>query len=106
MSGQSKTDDAGRKRFVADAYHIPKGYQQITDLSSAVGLTVPDGASYAVIQAEDENVRYRDDGTSPTDAVGMLLEATDSIRYVSDLSAVEFIEVTSGAKLNVSYYGI
>ncbi len=44
----------------------PKGYQQITDLSSAVSLTVPNGANYAIIEAETQSVRWRDDGTAPT----------------------------------------
>jgi hypothetical protein len=82
----------------------PLGYQQITSLSSAAGLTVPAGATVAVVQAEDQNVRWRDDGTAPTASVGMYLVADDWFAYTGDLSTVEFIEEAVSAKLNVSYY--
>jgi hypothetical protein len=88
------------------------GYQPITDLSSAVGLTVPvrtpDGmstkANFALIVAETQNVRWRDDGTDPTASVGMLLVAGVPFQYDGDLSRIKFIETTASAKLNISYY--
>ena len=59
------------------------GYQQIADLSSAVGLTVPvlapDGSNqkptFALIICETQGIRWRDDGTSPSSSVGMILAA-------------------------------
>lgn len=83
----------------------PLGYEQINDLSSAVGLTVPDHATKAVIQAMDQAVRWRDDGTSPTATVGMVLAAGASITFTGSLSAFEAIEASAGAELNVTYYG-
>lgn len=84
----------------------PKGFQQITSLSSATGLTVPAGASIAVIMCDTQNVRWRDDGTAPTASVGMLLRTTDEpLVYQGDLDAIQFIQVTASAVLNVSYYG-
>lgn len=80
------------------------GYQQITSVSSAVGLTVPAGATRALIVAEGANVRWRDDGTNPTSSVGMLLLASNLLSYDGDLNRIKFIEVTSSAKLNISYY--
>jgi len=86
----------------------PAGYQQIADLSEAVGLTVPTAVSVktgtAVIFAEAQDVRWRDDGDDPTTTIGMLLKAGAEFTYQGDLSAIKFIEVTSGAVLNVSYY--
>ena len=58
----------------------------------------------ALIQAEDQNVRWRDDGTDPTASVGMLLEAGKDMLYTGDLGAIKFIEEAASAKLNVSYY--
>jgi hypothetical protein len=84
--------------------NIPLGYQQITDLSAAVGLTVPTGALFAMIQAETAAVRYRDDGVDPTATVGQALNADDEILYSGDLSAIKFIQKSAGAVLNVSYY--
>jgi hypothetical protein len=81
------------------------GYQQITDLSSAVALTVPVGARIALVQAESADVRFRDDGTNPSATVGMTLKAGDPpFVYDGDLSKVKFILVSGTPKLNVSYY--
>jgi len=83
----------------------PKGYQQITTLSSAVGLTMPTGGcTVAVIQAESKSVRYRDDGSDPSGTVGMVIAAGESITYTGSFSAVKFIETAASAKLNVLYY--
>lgn len=84
----------------------PKGYTQITSLSSAVGIgTVPSGATVAIIQAEAQTVRWRDDGTSPTASVGSTIAAGDSIVYgVSDFSQIKFIQTTTSAIINVAWY--
>lgn len=86
-----------------DKYN-PLGYEQITGLSTAKALTVPTGARKAQIQAEDQDVRYRDDGTDPTATVGMVLASGADLWYEGDLDALSFIEATTGATLNVSYY--
>lgn len=88
------------------------GYQQVTSLSSASGLTVPtrtpDGmsvrANFALIIAEGQAVRWRDDGIAPTSTVGMPLASGVALQYDGDLSRIQFIEQTAGAKLNISYY--
>lgn len=83
----------------------PRGFQQITSLSAAASLTVPPaGASLAVFVAETQDVRWRDDGTAPTASVGMLLAKGVEFTYQGDLSKIQFIETTTSAKLNVSYY--
>lgn len=84
--------------------YAPLGYQQITSLSAATGLTVPARATTAVIIPEAQAVRYRDDGTNPSATVGQPLAVGVSITYTGTLSAIKFIEQTSGAKLNVLYY--
>ncbi len=80
------------------------GYQQITSLSAATALTVPTGATTAVIVAEAQAVRYRDDGTDPSASVGMPMAVAFVLTYTGPLSKIKFIEQTSGAKLNISYY--
>lgn len=82
------------------------GYQQITDLSAAVGLTPAADAVYAIIQAEVDILRYRDDGVNPTASVGMMLYPGGSFTYNGDLTAIKFIQVNSGGILNVLYYGV
>ena len=81
------------------------GYQRITSLSASAALTVPTGATFAVVVPETQAVRWRDDGTAPTSSVGMPLAAGASMNYDGDLSAVRFIEQTASAVLHVSYYG-
>jgi len=88
------------------------GYQQITSLSSATGLTVPTvdknglacKPSMALITPETQSVRWRDDDTNPTASVGMPLAAGVTLQYDGDLTKIKFIEQTGGAKLNISYY--
>ena len=88
------------------------GYQQITDLSSAAGLTVPavDKAgnkiqpTMALIICETQNVRWRDDGTDPTGSVGMPLTVGTALQYDGDLTKIKFIQQSASAKLNISYY--
>jgi hypothetical protein len=88
------------------------GYQQITSLSSAAGLTVPQTdlnglackPTLAIITAETQAVRWRDDDTAPTASVGMPLAAGATLQYDGDLTKIQFIEQTASAKLNISYY--
>lgn len=82
------------------------GYQQITDVSSAVALTVPAGTSLALIVPEVQAVRWRDDGTNPTATVGMPLAIGAMLIFTAQsLAALRFIEQAASAKLNVTYYG-
>lgn len=80
------------------------GYQQITSLSAATALTIPTGATMALITPETQAVRWRDDGTNPTASVGMPVAVGESLNYDGDLSRIRFIEQTASAKLNISYY--
>lgn len=82
-----------------------KGYQQLTSLSSAAALTVPSGATVALVQAESQSIRWRDDGTDPTTTAGMVLSAGESLFFTGSLAAFKAIEITASAKLNISYYG-
>jgi hypothetical protein len=88
------------------------GYQQITSLSSATNLTIPQTTPnglnakpvFALIVAEGQAVRWRDDGTSPSASVGMPLAVGIPLQYDGDLTNIKFIEQVGGAKLNISYY--
>ena len=88
----------------ARIYFNPLGYQQITSLTTSTGLSPPDNASIAEIIVEAQGIRYRDDGVAPTASVGMPVAAGNAFQYSGDLSAIRFIQQTSGAILNVSYY--
>jgi hypothetical protein len=60
--------------------------------------------SIAIITAETQAVRWRDDDVDPTASVGMPLAAGVTLQYDGDLTKIRFIEQTASAKLNVSYY--
>jgi hypothetical protein len=88
------------------------GYQQITSLTAATGLTVPTKdlnglscrPSIAIITAEAQAVRWRDDDVDPTASVGMPLASGVTLQYDGDLTKIKFIEQTASAKINISYY--
>lgn len=83
------------------------GYEQLTGLSASKGLqSIPSGARFAIIQAESQNVRWRDgtSGTAPTASVGMQLQAGSDMFYNGQLSLLRFIEEAASAKVNVAYY--
>lgn len=88
------------------------GYQQITSLSASTGLTVPQTdlnglackPSIAIITAETQAVRWRDDDVAPTATVGMPLASGSTLQYDGDLTKIRFIEQTASAKINVTYY--
>lgn len=82
------------------------GYQQLGTLTAAIGLTIPAGTETVLLQGESQNIRYRDDGTDPTASSGMVLAAGTLYEMtVGQIARMKFIEATSAAKLNVSYYG-
>lgn len=85
----------------------PLGYQQIsaTTLASATNLSPPDGARVADIQVDTATVRYRDDGTAPTTAIGIqLFNGLAPLSYSGNLAAIQFIAVSGSPVLNVTYY--
>jgi hypothetical protein len=59
-----------------------------------------------LVQAEDIDVRWRDDGTAPTADVGELIyvQGDHWIEGAVRLAAFRAIEVSTGAILNASYY--
>lgn len=86
----------------------PLGYQQIdaATLAAATALTIPEGCSMILIQPEAQGVRWRDDGTDPTAAVGYPLAAGGELYYTSrSPTRLRFIAQAAGAILNVQYYG-
>jgi hypothetical protein len=83
---------------------VPLGYQQISTPAVATPLTVPAGANYVYIQVDTQAIRWRDDGTAPTAAIGMQVPVGGTLFYAGTLSAFQLIQVTAGAVVNVSYY--
>ena len=86
----------------------PCGYQQITNVSAAIGLTPPTTAPQlpvrAIIICTTQAVRWRDDGTDPSATAGMPLPVNTPLVYDGDLKKIKFFEQAAGAVLNISYY--
>lgn len=86
---------------------VTGAFEQLSSLSVARSLNVPSGrrVNYCMVQADGQNVRYRDDGTDPTASIGMILIAGDPpTKFTHAFSLLRFVEAASGAKLNVRYY--
>lgn len=78
----------------------------VTVASSTV-LTVPSGATYAVVCARGQNINYTTDGTStPTASVGMQLLQNQcvSLAGATVISNFRAIQQTATATLDVSYF--
>lgn len=73
---------------------------------AAAGITIPAGTALVMIQTEAQAIRWRDDGTNPTAAVGYPLPVAAELRYTSrSPSALRIIAQTAGAILNFAFYG-
>ncbi len=83
---------------------IPLGYQQISGPAGATPLNVPAGARIALLQAEGQPIRWRDDGTAPTAAVGMQLLVGPVLEYDGNLASIQVIQTAATGILNVAYY--
>lgn len=81
----------------------PLGYQQIT-VSALSTLTVPTGATEAFITVENTAVRYRDDGTAPTAAIGFPLLAGQQLVYSGTLATLQLIAQSGTPVVDVLYY--
>ena len=80
------------------------GYQQITSVPQTTLNGLNAKPVFALIVAEGQAVRWRDDKISPSASVGMPLAVGIPLQYDGDLTNIRFIEQVGGAKLNISYY--
>jgi hypothetical protein len=74
-------------------------------LASATALTVPVGATSAIIQAEGGAVRWRNNSQTPTSSVGNKLDDGAEIFYTGEMAKFRVIRIDAAATLNVQYYG-
>jgi hypothetical protein len=83
------------------------GFDTDTDLAAASALpSVPSGCDVALITAEVGAVRWRADGTSPTNDIGHYLAATSTLEWRGPFDAIEFIRDDAGQSptITVSYF--
>lgn len=73
--------------------------------SAVLGTAISAGATVAIIVAETQAARWRDDGTDPTTATGMLIStSTPPFVYDGSLENIRFINAVAGGILHVSLY--
>ncbi len=78
---------------------------QIAVLTAAVGFTtVPQGATYVMVQCTGKAVRYSDDGVSPTASTGMSVMLGTTLIYNGDMKAIKFIETAATAVIDFAFY--
>lgn len=75
------------------------------DISSAVTLTVPEGARKLLAQALTQNIRYTLDGTTPTTSAGFQLAAGDPpiVIPVDEDTTIKVIEEAATADLQYQF---
>jgi hypothetical protein len=89
---------------------VPLGACQLTPLASATKLSscsggIPARANLAALRAEGATVRWRDDGTAPTSAIGQpILVGDRPLIYSGTLSSLQFIAASGSPTLDVSFY--
>ena len=82
-------------------------YQQLAVTSaSAVGLTVPPTATMIACTVETASIRMRDDGTSPTTALGNVWPVGPAYYggSLAQLQALKFIAISTSATLDCLFY--
>ncbi len=93
----------GYGQFAAGAIDASTLLSTIT-VNGVVGI--PAGTTLILIQAEAQAVRWRDDGTAPTAAVGYPLPVTAELQFTAQqIPQLRFIAQVAGAVLNCVFYG-
>lgn len=93
--------------IVAGKYLRPIGNHNSTeDLGSATTISVPSGASKAMIQAVDQNIRYTLDGSTPTATHGFQLAASNEpvLIPVGDGITLKMLEEAGAAELQIQWF--
>lgn len=85
------------------ASSAPLGHAQQSVTTAAAFASVPPGATYVIVSAESA-IRWRDDGTNPTAAIGMPIAAGGTTVYDGNLAAFKMISQSGTAVVNVAYY--
>ncbi len=93
----------GYGQFAAGAINAATLLSTIT-VGGVAGI--PAGTTLAIITPEAQAVRWRDDSTAPTAAVGYPLAVGSELRYdAAGFRQLQFIAQTAGAVLNVAFFG-
>lgn len=81
--------------------YVPLGFVSGSP-TVATTLSVPAGATHALISAITGAAFFRDDGTAPTATAGISIPAGTTFEYSGNLAQIQIIQATG--TLNVSFY--
>lgn len=96
---------AAPMQAVYPAVPIPTGKEVMTVSSTSVQLSsIPSNSSHALITVEGGDVRFWEDGSTPTATQGILMISGNAYEF-TNLSALRFIKATdqADATLQVAY---
>jgi hypothetical protein len=65
---------------------------------------IPPNATMVRLDSEVASVRYRDDGGSPTAAIGSLIPNGAPLFYTGTLSAIQFFAASGSPLLDIAFY--
>lgn len=87
----------------------PLGYCQLATVTTATQTStcaggIPARTQWAMICIDTAAVRWRDDGVTPTIAVGMPIAAGGCINYSGTFATLQFIAQTGSPVVNISFY--
>lgn len=89
----------------------PLGYAQVaagaaTAKVLGTAVAIPAGAAFVYLMAEGgAGFRYRDDGVSPTAAIGMPIAAGTELEIaLDDLTAFRWIAMDTNTIINLAFY--
>lgn len=89
---------------------VPLGVTKINcDVAKGLGAgtpveTIPTDAKFAVIQAQTQALRWRDDGSDPSGDWGMLIPVNESLEYYGPLNSIKLIADVAGGIAFVAFY--
>lgn len=72
--------------------------------AGSVAVPIPAAAMMVLITVEAANVRWTDDGQTPSATFGTLLMAGQTWEYSGNLNALKFAAVSGTPLLDVAYY--
>lgn len=91
----------------AGTYNVSNANTASSASSTSGGIpagTSNEAPNEAWIESDTAAVRYRDDGGTPTTAIGLTISANAPFLYVGSLSAIQFIAAAGSPVLNIAFY--
>lgn len=83
----------------------------VVNLTAAVNaasspVAIPTNAVMVLIACETANIRWTDDGQTPSSSFGMLMSVGQEFAYSGNLIAIQFAAVSGTPLLDIAYYGL